>query len=52
MNRFVPLDTTEEALRLTCKEAFGIGTSEGITHKRELGKAEPGKMQKYTQKPK
>ena len=35
---FVALDTTEEALRLTCKDAFGIDPSKGFTHKRELAK--------------
>ena len=36
---FVALDdTTEEALRTTCKEAFGIDPAKGFTHKRELGK--------------
>ena len=32
----VALDTTEEAPRLICKEAFGIDPSKGFTHKREL----------------
>ena len=35
---FVALDTTEGALRLTCKDAFGIGASKVFTHKRELAK--------------
>ena len=35
---FVALDTSEESLRETCKEAFGIDTSKGFAHKRELGK--------------
>ena len=35
---FVALDTTEEALRTTCKEAFGIDPAKGFTHKRELAK--------------
>ena len=32
---FVALDTTEEALRLTCKDAFGNDAFKGFTHKRE-----------------
>ena len=35
---FVALDTSEESLRDTCKEAFGIDPSKGFAHKRELGK--------------
>ena len=35
---FVALDTPEESLRETCKEAFGIDSSKGFAHKRELGK--------------
>ena len=35
---FVALDTSEETLRETCKEAFGIDASKGFAHKRELGK--------------
>ena len=34
----VALDTSEESLRETFKEAFEIDTSKGFAHKRELGK--------------
>ena len=35
---FVALDTTEEALRKTCEQAFGIDPSKSFLHKRELAK--------------
>ena len=35
---FIALDTSEESLRDTCKDAFGIDPSKGFAHKRELGK--------------
>ena len=35
---FLALDTSEEALRDTCKEAFGVDPAKGFAHKRELGK--------------
>lgn len=35
---FVALDSTEEDLRKTCEEAFGIIPSKNFTHKRELAK--------------
>ena len=35
---FVALDTSEESLRDTCKEAFGVDSTKGFTYKRELGK--------------
>ena len=34
----VALDSNEESLRDTCKEAFGVDSSKGFAHKRELGK--------------
>ena len=34
----VALDTSEESLRDTCKEAFGVDSTKGFTHRRELGK--------------
>ena len=35
---FVALDTTEQALRKTCEQAFGIDPSKSFLHKRELAK--------------
>ena len=35
---FVALDTTEEALRKTCEQGFGIDRSKSFLHKRELAK--------------
>ena len=35
---FVALDTSEESLRDTCKEAFGVDSAKGFAHKKELGK--------------
>ena len=35
---FLALDTSEESLRDTCKEAFGVDPSKGFAHKREFGK--------------
>ena len=35
---FIALDTSEETLRLTCKDAFGIDPTKSFAHKRELAK--------------
>ena len=50
---FLALDTSEESLRDTCKEAFGVDPSKGFAHKRELGKIIKayGTMRRYTVTP-
>ena len=35
---FVALDTSEESLRKTAEEAFGVDPAKGFVHKRELAK--------------
>ena len=46
---FVALDTSEESLRETCQETFGIDSSKGFAHKRELAKlSKLGITPKYT----